>query len=238
MEVEDTLESELFKDSKFVAGPPHWRSYAGLPLQMDDGSNIGTLCLLDTKPFKLSKLQADTLAFLSKTVVHLIKMQKSLHDLNVSQRLIKVLQEINEDFIQSPESKRELFKKMLDYVLKVTGSECGFIGEVFMHEEKQALRTYAITDISWNEETRELYKKYEEKGMVFTNHNTLFGYTLKTGESVITNEPGSDPRRGGIPHGHPPLNCYLGLAIKDSRDNLIGMMGLAKQKNRIQRRGY
>ena len=119
---------------------------------------------------------------------------------------------------------------MLDYVLKVTGSEYGFIGEVFMNEGKTALRTYAITDISWNEETRELYKKYEDKGMVFTNHNTLFGYTLKTGESVITNEPGVDPRKGGIPHGHPPLNCYLGLAIHDSKNNLIGMMGLANKK--------
>jgi PAS domain S-box-containing protein len=230
LEIEDTLESEHFKDSPFVAGPPHWRYYAGLPLQMDDGSKIGTLCLLDTKPFKLSKIQADTLTFLSKTVVHLIKMQKSLHDLNESQHLLRVLQEINEDFIRSPESKRELFRKMLDYVLKVTGSEYGFIGEVFMNEEKQALRTYAITDISWNEETRELYKKYEDKGMVFTNHNTLFGYTLKTGESVLTNEPGTDPRKGGIPHGHPPLNCYLGLAIKDSKENLIGMMGLANKK--------
>ena len=118
---------------------------------------------------------------------------------------------------------------MLDYVLKVTGSEYGFIGEVFLNEGKQALRTFAITDISWNDETRELYKKYEEKGMVFLNHETLFGYTLKTGESVITNSPGSDPRRGGIPHGHPPLNCYMGLAIKDNQDNLIGMMGLANK---------
>ena len=230
LEIEDTLESEQFKDNPYVVGEPHWRYYAGVPLEMEDGINVGTLCLLDTKPFKLTQLQAQTLTFLSRTVVHLMKMRKSFHELNSSQHLLKVLQEINEDFIRSPESKRDLFKKMLDYVLKVTGSEYGFIGEVFMNDGATALRTYAITDISWNDETRELYKKYEEKGMVFTNHNTLFGYTLKTGESVITNNPADDPRKGGIPHGHPPLNCYLGLAIHDSKNNLIGMMGLANKK--------
>jgi len=230
LEIVDTTLDPLFRDSAVVKGDPHWRYYAGVPLEIADGLNIGTLCILDTKPFKLSELQIETLVFLSRTVIHLIKMRKSFRELESSKHLLKVLQEINEDFIRSPKGKRELFKKMLDYVLSVTGSEYGFIGEVFIQDEKQALRTLAITDISWNDETRALYKKYEEKGMLFTNHNTLFGYTLKTGESVITNEPGSDPRRGGIPHGHPPLNCYMGLAIKDSKDNLIGMMGLANRK--------
>jgi PAS domain S-box-containing protein len=230
LEIENMLDHEEFRNNTYVAGEPGWRYYAGVPLEIEPGINVGTLCLLDTKEFKLSSVQIDTLKFLARTVVHLLGMRKNYSELKASQGLLKVLQEINEDFIQSRESKRELFKKMLDYVLKVTGSEYGFIGEVFMNDDKQALRTYAITDISWNDETRALYKRYEEKGMVFTNHNTLFGYTLKTGESVLTNEPGSDPRKGGIPHGHPPLNCYLGLAIKDSNGNLIGMMGLANKR--------
>ena len=230
LEIEDIIEHEELRNNPYVVGEPGWRYYAGVPLEMEPGVNIGTLCLLDTKPFKLSLTQINTMKFMARTVVHLLAMRRNYMDLTASQGLLKVLQEINEDFIQSPESKRELFKKMLDYVLNVTGSEYGFIGEVFTNENKPALRTYAITDISWNDETRALYKRYEEKGMVFTNHNTLFGYTLKTGESVITNEPGSDPRKGGIPHGHPPLNCYMGLAIKDNKDNLIGMMGLANKK--------
>ena len=229
-EIEDTLKNDAFKNNPLVTSEPKWRHYAGVPLQIEEGINVGTLCVLGTRPAKLSESEATTLTFLAKMVVHLIRLRKSIVELNSSQQLLKVLQEINEDFIQSPENKRNLFRKMLDYVLKVTGSEYGFIGEVFLNEGKQALRTFAITDISWNDETRELYKKYEEKGMVFLNHETLFGYTLKTGEAVITNSPGSDPRRGGIPHGHPPLNCYLGLAIKDNQDNLIGMMGLANKR--------
>jgi PAS domain S-box-containing protein len=231
LEVEDAMESDLFKDNVYVQNDPNWRYYFGVPLAVDGNVNVGTLCLLNSHPMKLSESQKDTMKFLAKTVVHLVTMRRSFSDLHNTQQLLRVLQEINEDFIKSPESKRELFKKMLDYVLKVTGSEYGFIGEVFMQDGKEVLRTYAITDISWNEETRALYKKYEQQGMLFTNHNTLFGYTLRTGETVISNDPANDTRRGGIPHGHPPLNSYMGMAVKDSHGTLIGMMGLANKKS-------
>jgi len=41
----------------------------------------------------------------------------------------------------------------------------------------------------------------------------LFGYTLKTGETVISNDPSNDTKRGGLPKGHPPLRHYLGLPL-------------------------
>jgi PAS domain S-box-containing protein len=91
------------------------------------------------------------------------------------------------------------------------------------------LKTYAITDISWDKETADLYKKYEDQGMEFTNLETLFGYTLKTGELVISNDPANDSHRGGLPKGHPPLNHYLGLPLIDKSNSLIGMIGIANK---------
>ena len=230
-EVQDALKDELFADIPVVKGEPHWRFYAGVPLTMPGNLNVGALCILDVKPRALTELQKQTLKFLANTVVHLMKLRKSYADLTATQHMLKVLQEINEDFIKSPESKRDLFKKMLDYVLNITGSEYGFIGEVFLQDGKRVLRTYAITDISWNEETAALFQKQAQQGMLFTNHETLFGYTLKTGETIISNNPASDARSGGTPKGHPPLKCYMGLAIKDNKDDLIGMMGLANKQN-------
>ena len=231
LEVEDAMESDLFKDNVYVQNDPNWRYYFGVPLAVDGNVNVGTLCLLNSHPMKLSESQKETMKFLAKTVVHLVTMRRSFSDLHNTQQLLRVLQEINEDFIKSPESKRDLFKKMLDYVLSVTGSEYGFIGEVFLQDGKRVLRTYAITDISWNEETAALYQKQAQQGMLFTNHETLFGYTLKTGETIISNNPASDARSGGTPKGHPPLKGYMGLAIKDNKDDLIGMMGLANKQN-------
>ena len=49
MIVPDTLIDERFVDSPFVVGPPNLRFYAGVSLVVD-GHNVGTLCVLDTRP--------------------------------------------------------------------------------------------------------------------------------------------------------------------------------------------
>ena len=228
-EIEDALKDDNFKSNPYVIGEPHWRYYAGVPLAVKGHINVGTLCLLDTEPNKLTKEQGQALAILAKTVVHLINVRRTFVELNNSQHLLKVLQEINEDFIQSPESKYELFKKMIDYVLEVTESQYGFIGEVNTVNDKRVLRTYVISDITAVHTGEVDLIEYSQRGSVFTDLNTLFGYTLKTGESIIDNSIGLDSKQGDVPDGHPPLKCYMGLAINDSKGNLIGVMGLANR---------
>lgn len=146
-----------------------------------------------------------------------------------AQNILQALHEINIEFIRPKSNKRSLFKKMLDKVLAITSSEYGFIGEIITREGAPLLKTYAITDISWNEETAALYKKYEAQGMEFTNLNTLFGYTIRTGEVVISNDPANDSKRGGLPKGHPALNHYLGIPVKDNNNVMIGMIGIANK---------
>lgn len=146
-----------------------------------------------------------------------------------SKTLLKALTETYKEFLYPNSDKRSLFKEMLNQVLLVTESEYGFIGEVKFINGAPLLKTYALTDISWNKETSEFYKKHEEQGMEFTNLETLFGYTLKTGEAVISNDPSTDPRSGGRPHGHPPMLHYMGLPVKDKGNTLIGMVGVANK---------
>ena len=146
-----------------------------------------------------------------------------------SSHLLTALSEINREFLDPGSNKRSLFKKLLNKVLEITESGYGFIGEVFIRNGAPMLKTYAITNISWNDETAALYKKYEDLGMEFTNLNTLFGYTMRTGEMVISNDPVHDTRRGGLPHGHPSLDHYLGLPIKDKNNSMIGMLGIANK---------
>jgi PAS domain S-box-containing protein len=64
--------------------------------------------------------------------------------------------------------------------------------------------------------------------MEFRNLNTLFGHALKTGEPLISNSPATHPARGGLPPGHPPLHCFLGVPIKWA-NKLIGMVGVANR---------
>jgi phosphoribosyl 1,2-cyclic phosphodiesterase/CheY-like chemotaxis protein len=48
--VSDAFQDVRFADNPVVTNEPRIRFYAGYPLMLDDGSCIGTLCLLDTRP--------------------------------------------------------------------------------------------------------------------------------------------------------------------------------------------
>jgi len=125
---------------------------------------------------------------------------------------------------------KEAFEQLLEILLEVTTSEYGFIGEVLRKpDDSPYLKTYAITDISWNDETSTFYRENAPAGLEFFNTATLFGHVMTTGEPVIANNPGSDRRAGGIPADHPPLLAFLGLPFFLG-DELLGMVGVANRE--------
>jgi signal transduction histidine kinase len=127
------------------------------------------------------------------------------------------------------EDPRNLFDGLLADALSLTESEYGFIGRVLINADGTPyLKTYSITNIAWDSETRELYERHHRQGMEFHNLDTLFGRVLATGEPVISNAPAEDPRRGGLPQGHPPLDAFLGIPLV-SGDRLVGMLGVANR---------
>jgi len=54
MIVPDAFQDDRFADNPFVINEPRIRFYAGYPLILDNGSCIGTLCLLDRRPRTLT----------------------------------------------------------------------------------------------------------------------------------------------------------------------------------------
>ena len=143
-------------------------------------------------------------------------------------RMIEAIRQAQATYI-SADDKRQAFESLLDALINVTGSAYGFIGEVIQDEQDQpAVRMHAITNIAWDAESRRAYEEQREAGMVFRNPDTLFGHALVSGQPVIANHPDSDPRRGGRPQGHPPLDSFLGVPIKVG-DEMVAMVGLANQ---------
>lgn len=122
-----------------------------------------------------------------------------------------------------------VFRRLLAVLLDVTGSEYGFIGEVVRKSDgSPKLRAYAITDLSWDDATRERVRNAGSAGIEFDNLATLFGVALRTGEPVIANDPSHDPRRGGLPEGHPELRAFLGIPILHQGE-MVGMCGVANR---------
>jgi PAS domain S-box-containing protein len=126
-----------------------------------------------------------------------------------------------------------LFDDLLDDLLAYTESEYGFIAQVLHSEDGSPfLRSYAMSNIAWNEATRRLFAEHGPRGMEFHKLDTLFGYAVTEGVAVIANDPANDPRSSGRPDGHPPLNCFLGLPVAKG-DHMLGLIALANRP-----RGY
>jgi PAS domain S-box-containing protein len=133
-----------------------------------------------------------------------------------------------ESFLTGPDTCKA-FDIFLRGLLQITESEYGFIGEVLTDEAGAPyLKTHALTNIAWNEETRRFYDQHAPTGLEFRNLKTLFGHVMTTREPVIANNPATDPRRGGLPPGHPRMDAFLGIPIKEGNE-VIAMVGVANR---------
>jgi signal transduction histidine kinase len=80
-EVEDTLHDKRFFDNPLVISEPNIRFYAGTPLVSHDGHAIGTLCVIDDKPNKLTRNQRQALEVLGRSVISQMELRKNIKEL-------------------------------------------------------------------------------------------------------------------------------------------------------------
>ena len=77
-EINDTRLDPRTADNALVSGKQGLYFYAGAVLATEDGIPVGTLCVLDHKPRKLTPLQRDTLRVLARQVIAQLDMRKAL----------------------------------------------------------------------------------------------------------------------------------------------------------------
>ncbi len=142
--------------------------------------------------------------------------------------LFTTVQKVLSDHIGEEPSPFKLFECLLSGLLEITESEYGFIGRTYIKNDAPYLKTYAITNIAWDAATKSFYEENAQQGLEFYNLNTLFGKVLTEETFILSNDPKNDPRGGGIPKGHPPLNAFLGIPFI-YKGKLIGMFGIANK---------
>jgi signal transduction histidine kinase len=76
-EICDSTQDERFNDNPLVVGAPDVIFYAGAPLQTPSGHNIGTLCVIDNKPGKLSEQQRRQLRLIGNQVIAQLELREA-----------------------------------------------------------------------------------------------------------------------------------------------------------------
>lgn len=76
--VPDTHGDPRFADNPLVTEGPRFRFYAGVPLHVDEGSAIGTLCVLDYVPRELTESQLASLRALARQIVRELRLRSEL----------------------------------------------------------------------------------------------------------------------------------------------------------------
>jgi len=122
------------------------------------------------------------------------------------------------------ESDEEVARACLAVAEELTGSKFGIIGEL---NQTGLFDTIAITDTGW-----EACRMPESDALVKIKDMEIRGIwsrVLKDERSLVVNDPASHPHSVGVPEGHPPLACFLGVPLKRA-GKTIGMIGLANKE--------
>ena len=109
LEVRDAELDPRFADNPLVTADPHIRFYAGAPLVTPDGSALGTLCVLDYQPRELNEAQKYALQALSRHVVNLLELRRSLIEHKQTEATLR----------ESEERFRDLFENAHDLIQSV-----------------------------------------------------------------------------------------------------------------------
>jgi len=80
LEIHDTAEDPRTADNHLVVTERGMRFYAGVQLRAPNGLAIGTLCVLDDKPRRLTDLQRQTLRTLANQVMNQLELRRTLRN--------------------------------------------------------------------------------------------------------------------------------------------------------------
>ena len=120
---------------------------------------------------------------------------------------------------------------ILQYAVRTTASEYGFFSVTMEGPYERLLVTegfhwHPTVNRKFYEDSMESFKRLGY--LDFHKMANLAGRPMTHNEAVLSNSPANDHRSGGIPSGHPPLNCFLGTPFRKD-GAVVAVIGLANR---------
>lgn len=212
--IPDTREDPRLASMPSVVSEPGLRFYAGAPLIAGDGYNLGTLCIVDTKPRNdLSASQRRTLTDLAAIVVDELELRLAARKMaQMDAALIEVTKGV------SAATGEAFFYSLVQHLTKALDVDYAFIGELTATDEDKVntLAVCAQTQIVDNIE--------------YSLLNTPCKQVIKQGKLCCY------PRgiSAQFPDNHllaqMEIESYIATPLLDSTGCVLGLLGVMDRK--------
>jgi len=134
--VPDAQEDPRFRENPLVTGNPNIRFYAGAPLHVDDDHGLGTLCVIDRQPRRLSDREIECLQKLRDITVDAIEQRAQ----------IVALQDARAELLAANE-ELDLFSHAIGHDLAAPVRNISVLGEMFEEDYGAGLSPAALEDV-------------------------------------------------------------------------------------------
>jgi len=156
---------------------------------------------------------ADLLAKVTAYEKRISELDRRRRSHQKSTNLLTAIRKAQSQYIIGGDPAR-IYKLLLQALVEASESEYGFLDEVVRDENGDLFKkNLAISDISWDEHSRALYRRLQDRDLKFTYLDNLSGLPALSGKTVISNDPSADSRSRGLPMGHPAVKSFLGMPV-------------------------
>ena len=211
--VPDTRSDPRFACMPFATSEPGLRFYAGAPLVTQDGFNLGTLCLLDSKPrLKLTSSEQATLKDLAAMVVDELELRLAAQKIaQMDVALIEVTQGVSAAIGQ------EFFSSLVQHLTKALDVNFAFIGELI---DPDTIKTIAVSaqrkiveNIEYTVINTPCHTVIEQRKTCFYPSNIQETFPLD--DFLVEME----------------VESYIGTPLLDSTGAVLGILGVLDTKH-------
>lgn len=99
LEIEDSSLDPRTADNPSVLGGPQVRHYVGVTLKNEAGFNVGTFCVIDNKPGRLTEMQRQSLRVLARQAMRLMEYRKLSYQYNNARLVAEAANAAKSEFL-------------------------------------------------------------------------------------------------------------------------------------------